>query len=157
MGPIYSKFREVLVSVLPVTILVVILNFTLTPLGTPVLLRFLFGAVLIIIGLTLFLMGVDISISPIGNVIGSTITRKNKLWLVIVAGLVLGFMISIAEPDLHILAGQVDLISNGVVAKLGVIIVVSVGVAAMVVLGLIRILYNIPLFKILTVLLFRTA
>ena len=139
-------------SVLPVTILVVILNFTLTPLGTPVLLRFLFGAVLIIIGLTLFLMGVDISISPIGNVIGSTITRKNKLWLVIVAGLVLGFMISIAEPDLHILAGQVDLISNGVVAKLGVIIVVSVGVAAMVVLGLIRILYNIPLFKILTVL-----
>jgi len=152
LGPIYSKFREVLVSVLPVTILVVILHFTLTPLGTPVLFRFLFGAVLIIVGLTFFLLGVDISISPIGNVMGSTITRKNKLWLVIVAGLVLGFMISIAEPDLHILAGQVDLISNGAVAKMGVIIVVSVGVAAMVVLGLIRILYNIPLFKILTVL-----
>lgn len=151
MGSIYSKFKEVLVSVFPVTILVVILNFTLTPLGTPVLLRFLFGALWIIIGLTLFLVGVDASISPIGNVMGATITRKNKLWLVIVAGLVLGFLISIAEPDLHILAGQVDLVSDGMISKLGVILVVSVGVAAMIVLGLIRILYNVPLFKILTI------
>lgn len=151
MGSIYSKFKEVLVSVFPVTILVVVLNFTLTPLGTPVLLRFLFGALWIIIGLTLFLVGVDASISPIGNVMGATITRKNKLWLVIVAGLVLGFLISIAEPDLHILAGQVDLVSDGVISKLGVILVVSVGVAAMIVLGLIRILYNVPLFKILTI------
>lgn len=138
-------------SVFPVTILVVVLNFTLTPLGTPVLLRFLFGALWIIIGLTLFLVGVDASISPIGNVMGATITRKNKLWLVIVAGLLLGFLISIAEPDLHILAGQVDLVSDGVISKLGVILVVSVGVAAMIVLGLIRILYNVPLFKILTI------
>lgn len=150
MGPIYSKFKEVLVSVLPITILVVILNFTLTPLGTPVLLRFLLGSVCIIIGLTLFLLGVDLSISPIGNVMGSTITRKNKLWLVIVAGLVLGFLISIAEPDLHILAGQVDLVSNGVVPKMGVILVVSMGVAVMIALGLVRILYNIPLYKLLT-------
>lgn len=152
MGPIYSKFKEVLMSVLPVTILVVILHFTLTPLGTPVLLRFLVGSLWIIIGLTLFLVGVDISISPIGNIMGSTITKRNKLWLVVAAGLILGFLISIAEPDLHILAGQVDSVSNGVVSKVGVIFVVSIGVASMVVLGLVRILYNIPLYKILTVL-----
>ena len=151
MGPIYSKFKEVLISVLPITILVVLLNYTLTPLGTPALLRFLLGALWIIFGLTLFLLGVDISISPIGNAMGSTITRKNKLWLVIAAGLILGFLISIAEPDLHILAGQVDLVSSGAVPKVGIIFVVSVGVAGMVVLGLIRILYNIPLFKILTI------
>lgn len=152
MGPINSKLKEVLVSVLPVTILVVILHFTLTPLGSPVLLRFLLGSLWIIIGLTLFLLGVDISISPIGNVMGSTISRKNKLWIVIAAGLVLGFLISIAEPDLHILAGQVDSVSSGIVPKIGVIVVVSIGVAAMVVLGLIRILYNIPLYKIMTIL-----
>ncbi len=152
MGPFRMKFREVLASVLPITLIVVLLNFTLTPMENIILFRFLLGALVIIVGLTIFLVGVDISLSPIGNEMGATITRKNKVWLVVAAGLILGFLISIAEPDLHILAAQVDLVSAGIVQKQGVILVVSVGIAAMVALGLLRIVYNIPLYIILTIL-----
>jgi len=138
------KFKEVLASVLPITLIVVILNFTLTPMENIILFRFLLGALGIIVGLTIFLVGVDISLSPIGNEMGATITRKNKLWLVVAAGLILGFLISIAEPDLHILAAQVDLVSDGMVHKQGVILVVSVGIAVMVALGLLRIYITFP-------------
>jgi hypothetical protein len=147
-----EKFKEVIFSVLPITIIVLILHFTLTPLETPLLIRFLLGAFLIIIGLSIFLVGVDKGITPIGNLMGSTLTQTNKLWIVAVAGLVLGFFISIAEPDLHILAGQVGLVTANVIPKFTIVVIVSVGIAVLLAIGLIRIVYNIPLYKLLTVL-----
>ena len=152
MGVVLEKFKEVLYSVLPITILVLILNFTLTPIETGMLMRFLFGAVLIVVGLTIFLLGVDISIAPIGNVMGTTITKTNKLWVVAVAGVILGFFISIAEPDLHILAGQVDLVTGGLISKTSIVGAVSLGIAVMLAVGLIRIVYNYPLYKLLFIL-----
>ena len=144
-----EKLKEVLYSVLPITLLVVILHFTLTPIEPAMLIRFLIGAVLIVVGLTIFLLGVDIGIAPIGNYMGSTITKTNKLWVVAGAGIVLGFFISIAEPDLHILAGQVDLVTAGLISKSSIVGVVSLGIAAMLSIGLIRIVYNYPLYKLL--------
>ena len=85
MSVLISKFKEVLYSVLPITVIVTILNFTLTPMPTHVFLRFLLGAVLIIIGLTIFLGGVDVGITPIGNTMGSSIARSNKIWIVVLA------------------------------------------------------------------------
>ena len=114
--------------------------------------RFLFGAVLIVVGLTIFLLGVDISIAPIGNVMGTTITKTNKLWVVAIAGVILGFFISIAEPDLHILAGQVDLVTGGLISKTSIVGAVSLGIAVMLAVGLIRIVYNYPLYKLLFIL-----
>ena len=152
MGVVLEKFKEVLYSVLPITILVLILNFTLTPIETGMLMRFLFGAVLIVVGLTIFLLGVDISIAPIGNVMGTTITKTNKLWVVAIAGVILGFFISIAEPDLHILAGQVDLVTGGLISKTSIVGAVSLGIAVMLAVGLIRIVYNYPLYKLLFIL-----
>ncbi|MCR6545176.1 DUF1538 domain-containing protein [Dehalobacterium formicoaceticum] len=154
MNILIEKIKEVLFSVLPITIIVLILHFTLTPLAMPQLMRFILGAVLIVIGLSIFLVGVDIGISPIGHLMGSTIMKTNKLLVVGVAGILLGFFISIAEPDLHILAGQVDFVTAGVISKLSIIVVVSIGIALMLSLGLIRIAYNIPLYKVLTVLYF---
>jgi hypothetical protein len=152
LNVLVSKLKEVLLSVLPITVIVIILNFTLTPLDTPLIIRFLIGAVLIIIGLTIFLIGVDVGITPIGNEMGSTITKTNKVWVVIVAGLILGFFISIAEPDLHILAGQVEMVTSGLISKNIIVTIVSVGIAIMLALGLIRIVYNLPLYKLLTIL-----
>lgn len=149
MSVLFSKFKEVLASVLPITLIVVILHFTVTPLETPVFLRFLFGALLIIVGMTIFLLGVDIGITPIGNTMGSSIARSNKLWIVVIAGLLLGFMISVAEPDLHILAGQVSAVTAGLLSKNIFVIVVSLGIAVMVAVGLVRIVYNFPLYKLL--------
>ncbi len=146
-----AKLKEVSLSVLPITFLVVLLNFTLTPIETPLMLRFLIGAVLVVIGLTIFLLGVEIGITPIGNSMGSAIAKTNKLWILVIAGLILGFTISIAEPDLHILAGQIDAVTSGMISKSSIVVIVSAGIATLLSIALMRIVYNFPLYKLLTI------
>lgn len=151
MNLLYEKFKEVLYSVLPIVALVLLLHFTLTPLAIPVLIRFLIGSVFVIVGLTVFLAGVDNGITPIGQNMGGTIAKSNKLWFVAIAGLLLGFAIAVAEPDLHILAGQVDAVTSGVLPRTSIVIVVSLGIAVLLSLGLIRIVFSFPLYKMLTI------
>ena len=152
MSVFINKIKEVLFSVLPITVIVLILNFTITPMETSIIIRFLIGSVIVIIGLAIFLIGVDIGITPIGNIMGAEIAKSNKVWIVVVAGLVLGFFISVAEPDLQILAGQVDSVTLGLISKGSIVVVVSIGIAIMLAIGLIRIVYNFPLYKLLTIL-----
>ncbi|MCM0650217.1 DUF1538 domain-containing protein [Clostridium swellfunianum] len=149
-----QKLKEVLSSVLPITIIVLILNFTISPLATPLIIRFIIGTVMIIFGLSIFLIGVDIGVTPLGNLLGSSLTKSNKLWIISVAGIILGFFISIAEPGLLVLAKQVSLVTLGGISSMSILIVVSVGLAIMVALGFIRVVYNVPLYKVLTVLYF---
>lgn len=152
MNVLHEKLKEVLSAVLPITVIVIILNFTIAPIETHLFIKFLLGALFIIIGLTIFLFGVDLGITPIGTHMGKTIAKSNKVWIVVIAGLVLGFVISIAEPDLHILANQVDAVSSGVITKFSIVVVVSVGIAVLLTTGLLRILYNVALSKLLAVL-----
>ncbi len=154
MDVLLKKFKNVLFSVSPITIIVTILNFTITPLGAPLFIRFLVGVVFIIIGLTIFLLGVDIGITPIGRQMGASIAKTNKLWMLIMAGLVLGFAVSVAEPALHIIAQQIENITAGSVGKMQTVLVVSLGLAITLSLGFVRIVYNIPLNKIMTLLYF---
>jgi hypothetical protein len=154
LNVLFDKLKEVLYSVVPITIIVLVLNFTLTPLDMTSILRFVIGAVLIIVGLSIFLFGVDLGIAPIGNLLGSTIAKSNKILIVAVAGLVLGFFISVAEPDLHILAGQVDLVTSGLITKISIVVVVSIGIGVMFSFGLGRIVYNIPMYKVFTLVYF---
>ncbi len=151
MNALVEKMREALFSVLPITLIVLLLNFTLTPLEPMVLGRFLLGGLLIVIGLAVLLVGVDIGITPIGSLMGSSIVKSKKIWIVAVAGILLGFFVSVAEPDLHILAGQVEFVTSGIISKSVILIVVSIGIAIMLAIGLIRIVYNTPLYKILIV------
>lgn len=152
MNVFTQKLKEVLISVIPITILVLLLNFTITPLEPVLISRFLIGAFLIILGLAIFLFGVDIGITPIGQLMGATLTKTNKSWIVVIAGILLGFFISVAEPDLHILANQVDFVTSGQISKLSILIIVSIGIAIFLSVGLIRIVKGIPLYKTLTVL-----
>lgn len=149
---LWEKLKEVIMAVLPITLIVLILHFTLTPMDITFILQFLIGAVFIIIGLAIFLLGVDVSITPVGKELGKTIAKSNKVWIVIIAGLFLGFVISIAEPDLHILAGQVEKVTGGEMTKLALVVIVSIGIAVLLAVGLIRIVYNLPLYKLLTIL-----
>ena len=151
MQVVATKLKEVLISVLPVTIIVLLLHFTVAPLDLQILLRFIVGVVCLIVGLTIFLLGVDHGITPIGNHIGEALTRSNRLWIVIFAGMILGFFISIAEPDLHILADQIDSVSMGMISKWSIVLVVSIGIAMMLAVGLSRIVFNFPLYKLLTI------
>lgn len=149
MNNIVSKLKEVLLSVLPIIILVTILNFTISPIGTQLLIRFIIGSVFVVLGLTLFLIGVDIGITPFGNIAGTTIAKSNKFWVVLILGLLLGFFIAIAEPGLLVFSNQVNEISLGQISNLTLLIVVSIGIAVMLILGLIRMLYNISLYIVL--------
>lgn len=151
MNVLTQKLKEVLFAVLPITIIVLIINFFITPLETSLLIRFLLGAILIILGLAIFLFGVDIGITPIGHLMGTTLTKTNKLWILGIGGLILGFFISVAEPDLHVLAGQVEFVTSGLISIFDLLIIVSLGIAIMLALGMIRIVYNQPLHIFLTI------
>lgn len=152
MNILHEKLKEVILSVVPIVFLVILLNFTIISISFSMLAIFLSGALMIILGLTLFLLGVDLGIVPLGALLGSIIAKKNKLVIVILAGLILGFFISIAEPDLLILANQIDFVTMGEISSIKILVVVSIGIASTMVLAFLRILYNIPLYIILNIL-----
>lgn len=145
-----EKFKEVVSSVIPITVIVLILHFTISPLETYQLLRFLIGSALIIVGLSIFLAGVDISITPMGGALGRALAKTHRVWKAGLGAALLGFLFTVAEPDLHILAEQVHSVTMGGISKGSILFIVSIGVALLLALGFIRILYNIPLYKVLT-------
>ncbi len=152
MNILTQKLKEVVLSILPVTLIVLVLNFTVTPIGSNMILRFIIGAIFIAFGLAIFLLGVDIGVQPIGSLMGSSITRRKSLWMIIIFGFILGFFINVAEPDLLVLARQVDRVTSGVLSQVSVVIVVSIGIGLLVAVGLLRIVFKIPLNKLLTLL-----
>lgn len=151
LNVLLQKLKEVLFAVLPITLIVLILNFTIAPMETHLVLRFIIGAFSIIIGLGIFLFGIDIGISPIGKHMGSKLIKTNILWLVIVITFILGFFVVVAEPNLHILANQLNKVSSGVISSFGIVAVVSLGMGLMMSLGVVRIVKNIPLKMVLIV------
>lgn len=151
MNILLEKLKEVSLSVLPITLLVIVLNFSLVPIDNEMLFRFIIGSILVILGLGIFLFGAHLGIGPIGNLMGGTVAKTNNGYIVAMLGFILGFFITIAEPDLQILASQVNLASGGIVPASLILIVVSIGVGIMVAIGLLRILYGKPLNKIFTI------
>ncbi len=139
-------------AVMPVVIIVILLKILLIPIGMNLLFDFIIGAIFIIIGLTFFLIGVDIGIIPLGRIIGVLITKRNKLWIVIISSFILGFIISFAEPDLLIFSKQIDNITNGNISYFTILSIVSLGIAVLMILGFLRLVFNIPLIIILSIL-----
>lgn len=151
MGTFSEKIKEVLASVLPVTLFVILLHFTFTPLSAQQLGQFLLGALLILAGLSIFLVGVDLGATPIGRHSGRFLVGTGKLPLLLAGGLLLGFLISIAEPDLQILAGQVQALTGASITKWQMVIVVSVGVGLLVMIGFWRIVRQVRLRYVLLI------
>ena len=145
MNVLIDKLKEVMASVLPITFIVLILHFTISPLDPTMLYAFLLGSVLIIAGLTIFLFGIDQGIEPVGHSIGSILSLSKSFAIFITVSLILGFFISYAEPDLHILAGQVNDVTSGQFGKTLMVVVVSVGIGVMMTLGMLRILKGVRL------------
>ena len=141
-----EKLRESVASVLPIALIVAALCLLLVPVHNGLLLAFLVGTVLIIVGMGLFSLGTDLSMSLIGSYIGAKMTKSRKLWLIVVLSLLLGIAITVAEPDLQVLAGNAPGIDSGVL-----IFTVSVGVGLFLALSMVRILFGIPLNVLLLV------
>lgn len=143
MGLLNEKIKEVLQSLIPVTVFVLFLHFTVTPLSGMQIGQFLLGAFLLLIGLSVFLVGVDLGATPIGKHSGKVIVRSGRMSTLLTGGLILGFLISIAEPDLHILSHQIERLTNGNLTKWTMVAVVSVGVGLLVMAGFWRIVKQI--------------
>ncbi|MGP1594068.1 MAG: DUF1538 domain-containing protein [Treponema sp.] len=143
MNVLTEKFKEVLFSVLPISILIIILNALFVHAEFGFLLQFICGVCFICLGLTIFLFGIDIGITPIGDLMGQTITARNKISIVLIGGIILGFFISIAEPDLQILGSQVMEVTKGTISQQWLVIIVSIGVAVFLSVGLFSIVYHV--------------
>lgn len=151
MGLFSEKFKEVLGSTIPTIFIVLIIHFFITDLSTDSIIAFIVGTIFVVIGLSIFLVGVDLSISPIGSLMGKAIAKSNKVLIVIIVGLIMGFFISVAEPDLTVLGNQIALVTNGAVASSTIVTVVSIGLASLIVVGLLRVVYNWNLVYVLSI------
>lgn len=147
-----QKIKENLLAVLPILLIVLVLNFTVAPLGVSLIVRFLIGTVLLVFGLSFFLIGVDIGITPLGDHTGVSLAKSNKMWIIVIGGLIVGFFISIAEPGLMVLSNQVATVTSGEISGMSILMVVSIGLAILLSIGFIRIFYNFPLYKLLLIL-----
>lgn len=137
---LFSKFKESFFSVIPIIVLVLVLNFTVGPMPGGSLLLFLASALAIVLGITLFNFGVDVSLIPIGEHVGTTIIKSKNLIIITGMIFIIGVFISMAEPDLIVLAGQISGVPNSLI-----IMVVSVGVGLALVAAILRILFQFPL------------
>ena len=107
-----EKLKEAADSVMPITAIVALLCLAFVPVGSGLLLAFLLGSILLIAGMGLFTLGADMAMSRIGSSIGAKLTRSRKLWLIVGVSLLLGTAISLAEPDLQVLAASVPTIDT---------------------------------------------
>lgn len=136
MKELKAKILEALISALPITVIVYLMSllpwfhFTATELTT-----FTFGAVFLVLGIGLFNMGADLAMTPMGNHVGAGLSRQKKLWLLLAVSFVLGLLITVAEPDLQVLANQVKSVMNGTL----LIYAVGFGVGGFLLIAILRI------------------
>ena len=136
--------KETAVSVLPVMAIVLFLGFTFVPLDKFLLARFVVGGLLLIVGLTIFLLGVDLGIQPMGERCGAELTKKRSLTLLLIVAFIIGFIVTAAEPDIQVFGDQV----RGIfpfVNKLAITFVIAGGVGLFIMVGLLRTVLNLSI------------
>ena len=141
-----EKLLEALQAVLPIVAIVLVLCYSIAPVSPSILLCFLLGAAMIIVGIMFFTLGAEMSMSPMGERVGAVLTRSRSVPLIIGVGFALGFLITISEPDLQVLANQVPSIPN-----MTLILSVAAGVGFFLVVAFLRMLLGIALPKLLVV------
>ena len=135
-----KKFNEALMAVLPIVLIVLALALVLTPVPSGVLLSFLFGGVLLVVGMMFFSLGAELAMETMGERLGAYVTKKRKLFLILLSGFLLGVLITVSEPDLTVLANQVPAVPNAVL-----VFSVAGGVGLFMLAAILRMLLGVPL------------
>lgn len=112
--------------------------------------EFLLGAIMVMCGLFFFLQGVRIGLLPVGRLIGSALPSYGSVYVLLIGAFALGVVITVAEPDVRVLAYQVDMVSGGHISSMALVLSVAVGVGVFVALSMVRLFLNIPLTVLLT-------
>ena len=141
-----EKTMEALMSVLPITGIVLLLSITVVPLENGTLVLFLTGALLLIVGMGIFQLGAEMAMTPLGQGVGSRLVKGQKLGIILLVSFLMGTIITISEPDLQVLANQVGSIPNAVL-----IYTVAIGVGVFTAIAVLRILFRVSLAKMLSV------
>lgn len=137
---VLDKLRESAVSVLPIILTVTVLCLTAAPISADLLLSFLIGSLMIVVGIGLFSLGADMSMTLIGSKIGTALTKSRRMWFILLVSFILGIAITVSEPDLQVLADTVPHINNFVL-----IMTVSVGVGLFLAICMFRIIHGVRL------------
>lgn len=145
-GKLKTKLKEALQAVVPIIGIVLILSFTIAPVTPSILLSFLVGAVFLIIGMMFFTLGAEMSMTPMGERLGTSMTKSKNIFVIIILSFILGFIITISEPDLQVLAQQVPSIPN-----MTLILAVAAGVGIFLVIAFLRMLLGIALPPLLVI------
>lgn len=141
-----EKIKESLSSVLPITAIVLLLSITLVPMEIGTLALFLTGAVMLIVGMGFFQLGAEMAMTPLGQGVGGRLMKGSRLVLIMLVSFVMGVIITIAEPDLQVLANQVASIPNKVL-----IWTVAVGVGIFLVIAVLRVFFHVSLSNMLMI------
>ena len=141
-----EKIRESLSAVLPITGIVLMLSIFVIPMELGSVVMFLTGAMMLIAGMGFFQLGAEMAMTPLGEGVGVQISKMKKLLTVLLTGFLMGVIITVSEPDLQVLAGQVPSVPNMVL-----IMTVAVGVGLFLALAIVRIRYKISLSMLLIV------
>ena len=146
MNHVLDSIKESLQSVLPIVVIVLVLCVSIAPLNSGVLVLFVFGSILLIGGMSFFTVGSSISMEILGEGIGKQISKSKSILIGLIVTFILGVIITIAEPDLTVLAQQVPSIPNSVL-----IYSVAIGVGLFLAISLIRIRKSVPLSRLLII------
>lgn len=142
---ISQKVKEAFSSVLPITVIVLILCFTIVPLDSGMFLAFILGALCVIVGMGLFTLGADTAMTPIGEYVGTSVMRTKKIWIIVPVCFIVGVLITISEPDLQVLATQL----SSTMDTWTLILAVGVGVGVFLVIAFLRIVLKVKLSYLL--------
>jgi hypothetical protein len=127
---------------LPLVLVIVILQFTLIKMPAAVFLQFIGGSIMVILGMTLFLVGIEIGILPMGEAIGSALPKRRSVLLIVAIVFLVGFAATIAEPDVVVLSGQIDRVSEGNISDEILIYVIGIGIGFFIVVAVLRIIFG---------------
>lgn len=139
-----EKLKEALKAVLPILAIVLFLSFTIAPIPSDILLALIIGAALLTVGMMFFTLGAELAMTPMGEKMGTKMASSRKLILVVLLCFTMGFLITMSEPDLQILAQQVPQVPN--ITLIGA---VAFGVGCFMVAAMLRMLFSIPLAPLL--------
>ncbi len=148
MSLLLAKTKEVVRTLIPVVLLVLVLSFTFVDVESDLMIRFLIGSGLLLVGLAIFLWGIELSMNRIGEYMSKEIATSTSLFKILFLGFLLGFLITVAEPDLTILGKQIESASGGTLNSTLIVYVVSMGVGLTVSFGILRLLRGKPKFHV---------
>ena len=149
LAKIFDTFKEALQGLLPIFIVVIILNFTVIKMPVTQLLQFLLGIVVALIGMTLFMLGINLGLTPLGEIVGSRLPDLRSIYLIIAVVFLIGFAVAIVEPNVSVLSLQINSVSQATLPRSMLPYIIGIGIGFFTAVAILRVILNIRITYLL--------